>query len=445
MSLLQQYVDYIHRNNLFTSKDKLLLAVSGGIDSVVLCELCKQAGYDFGIAHCNFQLRDADSDRDEKFVAAIAGKYNVALHTTRFETKKIATEKKLSTQETARMLRYEWFEQVRKNNSYNYILTAHHGDDNIETVLMNFFRGTGIKGVRGIGSKHGSIVRPLLFTRRKALEEFLKIHELEYVNDYTNEQDDYSRNFFRHQVIPLVEKVFPGAQDNLLSNIARFRDVEELYEQAIDVHKKKLLEHRGNEVHIPVLKLKNRQPLQTIVYEIIKEYGFSAPQTADVISLLDRDTGKHISSSSHRIIRNRKWLIIAHLEAKEASTILIEKGNSSVENATFSLQFSTEPVGSKLPPSNMIACLDALEIKYPLFLRKWKQGDYFYPLGMPKKKKLSRFFIDQKLSKTEKENVWVIEADKKIIWVIGHRIDDRFKVTGKTREILKIICNYLPN
>jgi tRNA(Ile)-lysidine synthase len=343
------------------------------------------------------------------------------------------------------LLRYGWFEQIRKNNNYNFILTAHHGDDNIETVLMNFFRGTGIKGIRGIEAKNVFIVRPLLFARRKELEDFMTESQLQFVTDYTNEQDDYSRNFFRHQVIPMVEKTFPGVQDNLLSNISRFRDVGILYQQAIDLHKKKLLEYRGNEVHIAVLKLKNRHPLHTIVYEIIKIFGFTAHQAPDVVALLDSETGKYVSSSTHRVIRNRKWLIIAPLEAREAGTIVIEEGDKEVTTGRFQLQFFMVQPGSKLPSLSTIACVDATEIKFPLLLRKWKQGDYFYPLGMPKKKKVSRFFIDQKLSKTEKENIWVLEMDKKIVWVIGHRIDDRFKITAKTKEVLKITCHYLPN
>ena len=214
MRLLQKFKGFVSGNQLFSTKDRLLLAVSGGVDSVVLCELCKKAGYNFGIAHCNFQLRGPDSDRDEKFVADLAAKYDVALYTTRFNTTEFAAGNKLSTQEAARLLRYDWFEQIRKNNNYNFILTAHHGDDNIETVLMNFFRGTGIKGIRGIEAKNVFIVRPLLFARRKELEDFMTESQLQFVTDYTNEQDDYSRNFFRHQVIPMVEKTFPGVQDN---------------------------------------------------------------------------------------------------------------------------------------------------------------------------------------------------------------------------------------
>jgi len=438
MDLLQQFKKHIQTGNLFHEKDKLLLAVSGGVDSVVLCELCRQAGYDFAIAHCNFQLRDADSERDEKFVSELANKYKVDFHVVRFDTKDFAKERKISTQEAARELRYGWFEEIRKKNGYQYILIAHHADDNIETVLMNFFRGTGIKGIRGIETKHGFIVRPLLFAHRSELEEFLQANKLDFVADYTNQQDDYTRNYFRNQVIPFIEKTFPEVNENILSNISRFREVELLYQQAVDQHKKKLMENKGNEIHIPVLKLKKAEPLHSIVYEIIKEYGFSSSQTDEVITLLDSESGKYVPSSSHRIIKNRKWLIIAPNDAEKTDIIIID-GPGNWQFATGNLQIETTPtVNHQRSTDNSLACLDADEIKFPLLLRKWKQGDYFYPLGMKKKKKLSRFFIDQKLSKTDKEKVWVIEMDKKIIWVVGYRIDDRFKITDKTKTVLRI-------
>ncbi len=438
MDLIQRFKGYIQKENLFREKDKLMLAVSGGIDSVVLCELCKQAGYDFAIAHCNFQLRESDSQRDEKFVSELAGRYNVDFHVVRFETKAIAKERKISTQEAARELRYHWFEEIRNKNGYQYILTAHHADDNIETVLMNFFRGTGIKGIRGIEPKHGFIVRPLLFARRSELEEFLTANKLAFVSDYTNLRDDYTRNYFRNQVIPFIEKSFPEVNENMLSNINRFREVELLYQQAVEWHKKRLLEYKGNEIHIPVLKLKKTAPLHSIVYEIIKEYGFNSSQAEEVIALLDSESGKYVQSPAYRIIKNRKWLIVAPNEAEKADIIIID-GPGNCQFAMGNLQLETTPTSNLKPEtSNSLACLDADEIKFPLLLRKWKQGDYFYPLGMKKKKKLSRFFIDQKLSKTDKEKIWVIEMDKKIIWVVGHRIDDRFKITDKTKKVLKI-------
>ena len=451
MDLLARFQQFIDEENLFKPKDKLLLAVSGGVDSVVLCKLCKEAGFDFGIAHCNFQLRGPDSDRDEKFVKDLAEKNNVCFYSIKFDTKKVSKEKKVSTQEAARELRYEWFEAVRQNKGFQFILTAHHADDNIETILMNFFRGTGIKGLRGMEPRRDRIVRPLLFAKREELEEFLKANRLEYVSDFTNIREDYSRNYFRIKVIPSIEKIYPGAIDNINKNIQRFRDIEKLYQQAIALHKKKLIETRGNEVHIPVLKLKKTEPQQTIIYEIIRDFGFTSRQVQEVIDLLDSDSGKYIQSASHRIIKNRNWLIIAPNDPGVAQSILIEEGQQNLQFAKGHLHIELvqnslpEYVkeGKFMPPSagqnnDQYVILDAKEITFPMLLRSWRKGDYFYPLGMKKKKKLARFFIDQKLSKIEKEQAWVLEMNKKIIWVIGMRIDDRFKITEKTKSVLKI-------
>ncbi len=455
MSLISNFKSFISTQNLFSPKDKLLLAVSGGMDSVVLCELCNLASFDFAIAHCNFQLRGEESERDEKFVRELAAKYNKEIFVKRFETEKYAVDNKVSVQVAARELRYEWFGEIvgrwsmlddrqkikptiNHPSSLNLIATAHHLDDNIETLLMNFFKGTGIAGLHGILPKQGKIIRPLLFATKEELKQFATENNLQWVEDSSNESDKYSRNYFRHQVIPLVKKIYPSAIKNLSSNIDRFRDIEMLYQQSIIQHKKKLLEKRGNEIHIPVLKLKKSEPLKTIIYEIIKDHNFTSHQIDEAINLLDSESGKYIQSSSHRIIKNRNWLIISPNNLKEAQNIIIDEvGNWQL--AVGKLLLDIHPATNhKLQTTNKIAQLDADKIKFPLLFRKWKQGDYFYPLGMKKKKMLGRFFIDNKLSKTDKENISVIEMNKKIIWVVGMRIDDRFKITDQTKNILVI-------
>jgi tRNA(Ile)-lysidine synthase len=454
MSLDQHFRQYIQSNNLFQQKDRLLLAVSGGLDSVVLCDLCHRSGYEFIMAHCNFQLRDEESNRDEQFVSDLGKKYGVGTIVKRFATAEFATLHKISIQVAARELRYQWFYELLADQSLHVacIVTGHHLDDNIETILMNFFKGTGIAGLRGIKPKHNNIVRPLLFARKEELEIFARQNQLVWVEDSSNLSDKYTRNYIRHQVIPLVQKIFPEAENNLAGNIQRFSDIEELYAQSIRVHLKKLMEVRGNEIHIPVLKLEKTAPLHTIVYEIVKNFGFHASQVSEIIELLGSETGKYVASSSYRVIKNRNWLIIAPLSAAEAGTILIEENNKVIEfspdgNRNGSLRLdrvdaagdASVPVPSRsLPADPAIASLDAKQIEFPLILRKWKKSDYFYPLGMKKKKKLARFFIDNKLSMTDKEKVWVLESNKKIIWVVGYRIDERFKVTDKTKSVLKI-------
>ncbi|MES2430934.1 MAG: tRNA lysidine(34) synthetase TilS [Bacteroidota bacterium] len=448
MDLFQKFEGFIKEKSLFQRNDKLLLAVSGGIDSVVLCELCFRAGYDFSIAHCNFKLRGEHSDSDEQFVKELAKKYNVPFYVKSFNTTEISKENKRSIEETARDLRYQWFNELLQSEHFqnssliihnSKLLTAHHADDNIETVLMNFFRGTGIKGLHGILPKQNKLIRPLLFAAKDDIADFAKTNNLSFVTDHTNAETEYTRNYFRNVLIPGVEKIFPKAKNNILNNIERFGEAEIFYSGAIESYKKKIVHPVGNEIHLPILKLLKIKPLNTLMYEIIKDFNFTALQTKDVIALLTGDSGKYVQSPTHRVFNNRKWLIISPNKTNEAENILIGDQDKLIVFSRGNIHLKDLAInGDQLSSDNKIAMLDIADITYPLLLRKWKKGDYFYPLGMDKKKKLSRFFGDLKLSLTEKENVWVIESNKKIIWVVGLRIDNRFKVKPNTKKILQI-------
>ena len=441
MNILERFKDYIKRNNLFSAKDKLLLAVSGGVDSVVLCELCKQAGYDFVIAHCNFRLRDKESERDEEFVKELAERYKVEIKVKNFETEKYAAENKISIQEAARELRYQWFNELLTTDSrLKTILTAHHADDNAETVLMNFCRGTGLHGLTGIPVSQGKIRRPLLSFTKEELIAIAKENDLGYVEDSSNLSSKYTRNFFRNELIPAISKIYPAISENLNDNINRFKEIEKLYKLAVADLKKKLVKQKGSEWHIPVKQLMGINN-RALVFEIISEFGFTEKQVDEVIKLTESGSGKYIDSPNlqYRIIRHRHWLIINQVNSVESDIYIIESGIRDLEFGIVHLKIEVIPNSkSPIPNSPGIAYLDEKEIKFPLILRKWKQGDYFYPLGMKKKKKLSRFFIDEKLSKSQKEKIWVLEMDKKIIWVVGMRIDERFKVTEKTKQVLQI-------
>jgi tRNA(Ile)-lysidine synthase len=459
MNLQETFKKYIIKENLFTTKDRLLIAVSGGVDSVVLCHLCKDAGYDLSIAHCNFQLRNEESDGDEAFVAAFAKDLNIPLHIKKFDTEKYATENKLSIQVAARELRYNWFNkllqeliEVKRNTdsksplgewgAFCYIVTAHHADDNIETILMNFFKGSGINGLKGILPKQKNIIRPLLFATKEEILQYANENNLSWRDDSSNSSDKYTRNYFRNQLIPGLEKVFPQVKENLLHNITRFREINAIYETAIEKIKRSLITKTGNEFYVPVLKLAKTASLSTIVYEIIKTFDFSAAQTEDVIKLLNSESGKFIHSSTHRILRNRKWLIISPLAVPDNSIYLLEEKDVEINFPLGKLKAEKLAVLEKIDPSPDVAQLFFKSLKFPLIIRKWKQGDYFYPLGMNKKKKLSRFFIDQKLSLNQKENTWVVESDRKIIWIIGHRIDNRFKMKEDSSAVTRL--TFLP-
>jgi tRNA(Ile)-lysidine synthase len=421
--------------------DRLLLAVSGGLDSVVLTSLSAMAGLEFAIAHVNFQLRGAESDRDEAFVRQLADIYQKPFFVKKFDTLAYAKSEKTSIQVIARNLRYEWFKTFigNKVDEYKFLLTGHHLDDNIETMLMYFFRGTGISGLTGMPGKNGHLIRPLLEISRKRLEDYALKQNLEWVEDSSNTSDDYTRNFFRNQLIPSAMSIFPDLQLNFKNNLSRFSEAYILYEQAIGLHKKRLLKKIGSEIHIPILLLKKAVPLKTILFEIMKEYHFSPSQTDEMIRLMDSTNGKYITSSSHRIIKNRGWLIIAPVNDESATHIVID-GDCEVEYPEGWIRINTKLLeGSEhfiSPPGTEY--LDAKKIRFPMLLRKWKAGDYFYPLGMKKKKKLARFFIDQKLSKTAKEKIWVLVMDSQIIWVVGQRIDNRFRMDASTNKILML-------
>lgn len=442
--MLERFKQNIVEKKLFAPSDRLLLAVSGGVDSVVLCDLCSRAGFKYEIAHVNFRLRGEESAGDERFVKGMATCYRVPFHVKQFDTGAFAEENKVSVQVAARDLRYAWFNELLTQGELQYLLTAHHADDNVETVLFNFFRGTGITGLRGMLHKNDRVVRPLLpFTKTEILN-FAKENKLGWREDSSNASDKYSRNYFRNAVIPMVNKIFPEAEGNLLHNIERFTEVEALYRQSVELHKKKLVERRGNEVHIPVLKLKKAVPLRTILFEIVSEFHFTAHQLNDLVHLLDAGQGKFVQSHTHRIFINRGWLIISPLDTEQAENILIEEDVAKIIFSNGALEINTHPTGEfAFSKAADIAELDYRKITFPLNLRKWKAGDYFYPLGMKKKKKVARFLIDQKLSLSQKNKVWILESGKKICWIVGMRIDERFKILPSTKQVLKIKSSQL--
>ncbi len=441
MNLAENFQQHINGKKLFPTNAKLFIAVSGGIDSVVLCHLCAKAGYNFTILHCNFMLRGNTSNTDEQFVKELANNLQVPVQTIQFDTTGYAQQNKVSTQVAARELRYNWFNEVMDKGTdksiKNYLLTAHHKDDDVETMLMNFFKGTGIAGIKGIPQQQGRVVRPLLFATKKELTDYAEQHQLTWVEDASNSETKYTRNYFRNIILPAVKEKYPAVEDNLYDNVQRFKEAEILYKQAVEIHKKKLLKHKGEEVHIPVLLLQSIEPLNTILFEIVKPYNFTAAQTNDIVSLLKASTGKYVQSSSHRVLRNRNWLIISPIQAGDNDVhIVIDDDGEYVfgqKTLTITKQIAKVDVNRT---DKSIAYVNGNALQFPLLLRKWKQGDYFYPLGMRKKKKLARFFIDQKIANTEKEKIWVLEMNKQIVWVVGYRIDDRFKVTDNTDTLV---------
>jgi tRNA(Ile)-lysidine synthase len=439
MDLLNQFIKNWNSRQFAPADKTILLAVSGGIDSMAMAQLFIQAGIPFAIGHCNFQLRGEEANLDTALVAHWANEHDIPFQKVYFETRERAEEWKKGIQETARILRYEWLDKVRLENGYYRIATAHHANDNMETLLMNLFKGTGIAGLHSIPQQTDTIIRPLLFAGKDDIVEYVKVNNVPYRDDASNASDYYLRNAVRHKLTPVIEELFPGAVQNVNNSIRRFAEAEILYKKAIDVVRKKLIQQRGKDWYVPVLKLQKQEPLNTICYELFTPFGFSTAQISHIIQLMSSESGRYIDSETHRIIHNRNFLIVTAKQTIETDLILVEGIPCSIITGQYSFHFSLQQKPKSIPQNPDNVYLDAKDLVFPLALRKWKTGDYFYPLGMGmKKKKLSKFFIDQKLPIHEKEQAWVLESGKRIAWIAGMRPDERFKVRDNTVQVLVI-------
>jgi tRNA(Ile)-lysidine synthase len=439
-TLEQKFIAFNTAKGLSSAKKKGLLAVSGGIDSMVLCDLFHRSGFPFAIAHCNFGLRSAESNADAEFVKQAAVKYGVPFFSKTFNTAKYAADKNISIQLAARELRYAWFEEVRTANQFAFIATAHHLNDNIETIILNLIRGTGIRGLRGIPERQGRIIRPLLFASRQEIELYQQQNKLEYREDSSNANDRYTRNKIRHLLIPLMKEINPSLENTLAEKIELFTEIENLYEHKAAQQAKLLFLKRKHEIYIPILKLKKIKHAATVLYEYLKDYGFNAEHIEDMLSSLDGTPGKQYISDKARIIKDRRFFILTSLAAKHEGLQLIQESDTEIAFAGQQLRLDIVSAKDlKISAHKSHAFLDYAKLEFPLVLRPWKDGDYFYPFGMKlKKKKLKKFFVDEKIPRNEKEKIWVIESGQKIVWVIGYRIDERLKVDAKTQRVLRV-------
>jgi len=423
--MLNDFLRFIKNEHLFLPHQRILLAVSGGIDSVVLCNLFHRAQFEFAIAHCNFHLRGEESDNDEKFVSELASTYNVPFYCTTFETKQFATAHGISIQMAARQLRYDWFEELRHNENYDYIAVAHHLDDQVETFFINLLRGTGIAGLHGILPKQNHLIRPLMFCYRNDIQKYITDQCLSYREDSSNLNDKYLRNKIRHHLIPLLDTINPDSRNFINQDIARLRETEIVYRQTIESEKQKIVTQDDGKIIISIAGLKNLNPMQTYLFEFLQPYGFNFQDANHIIAALDGLSGKHFFSASHRLVKDRDQLIIEPVENRN----LIAKLKVT--------EFEMTP-DYEIPKNKTIASFDVHKLSFPLTLRRWQKGDWFIPFGMKTRKKISDYFIDQKFSIPEKENTWLLVSDNDIVWIIGHRTDNRFRVDSHTKQIYQV-------
>ncbi|HET6244149.1 MAG: tRNA lysidine(34) synthetase TilS [Bacteroidetes bacterium] len=435
----EKFINYIHQHKLFSKKDKILLGVSGGMDSVAMCELFFIAGFDFGIAHCNFQLRAEESAEDEKFVKQLALKYNVPFFCIQFQTSKVAASSKVSTQMAARKLRYDWFEKIRMEHKYSHVAVAHHSDDDVETFFINLLRGTGLAGLAGINPKRGYLVRPLLFASRNEIEQFIHSGNLIYREDSSNSSSKYIRNKVRHNLIPLMKQINPSITKTVKDEIYRLKQANQIFMQAIEEKKRKLLFKSATDASysLAIDELKKLDPLQTWLYEFLSPFNFNIESVNEIISAFDSISGKQFFSSSHRIVKDREFLIISPIpQIKPVEATLIEEHTQKIDSP-FNIEFIKIKKNDafKIIAKPEIAFLDLAKIEFPLQIRKWKLGDKFIPLGMTGYKKISDFLIDLKISVIDKEQVYVLQSGNDIAWIIGHRLDNRFKISKETEQV----------
>lgn len=428
-----------HVNNQFPElyTNNFFLACSGGVDSVVLAYLFYELELDFALVHCNFKLRGVESNSDEDFVKSLAKKLKVPFYVKAFDTKAYIAEYKVSTQMAARELRYNWFAEIMQLHKIKTLVTAHQADDVIETFLINLSRGTGIEGLVGIPSKTATMSRPLLPFFREDILAYAKAENITWREDASNSETRYLRNNIRHKIVPLLKQLHPTFQDNFKSTLSYLSDTAEISKNHIKSLKSELFKAEGGVINIPIVELEKLVPQNTYLYELFKGYGFGKAMN-DIVNLLKGLSGKELLSSTHRLVKNRDCLLLDELVQTADSSYLIESG---IEEITIPIHLQIEEVDAIIETSKNILYVDKDTLKYPLIVRKWQNGDYFYPFGMQGKKKLSKYFKDEKIDVLAKEKQWLLCSGEAIVWVIGKRADNRFKITKKTNKSLKLTFN----
>ena len=441
--MLEKVREFIHKENLIPDNTKIIVGLSGGMDSMVLLDILTLLGYQCMAAHCNFHLRGEESNRDENFVKKWCKSIDIPYTSINFDTNQYAADRKISIEMAARELRYNWFETLRRHYQAHYIAVAHHKDDSVETVLLNLIRGTGIKGLTGISSKNGYVVRPLLCISRSEIENYISERDIPYVTDSTNNEDLYLRNSLRLNVIPLLETLNPSVKDTIFRTSKNVTEAEKVYSESVQKSIKKVF----NNNIININALKQTASSRSVLFELLTPYNFTPSTIEDISESIDSISGKIFFSDSNSDFEKKKYRLI-----KDRSSFLLDVVNDTYnDNETYLIEEGTTelkfPVYLKIREINSLddmvynsrfLYIDADKIKYPLVLRRWKSGDWFIPFGMKGKKKLSDYFTDRKFSLKDKEDAWLLVAGDDIVWIVGERNDNRFKVTENTKRIISI-------
>jgi tRNA(Ile)-lysidine synthase len=432
--MFQQFSRHVKSKALFSKQDRLLLAISGGIDSVVLCHLLKRFKVEVTLAHCNYKLRGKDSDADETFCRKLAADFEMPIRVKVFD---VSTEKKGSLQEKARKARYTWFRELLQEHGLNFIVTAHHAADQAETLLLNMVRGTGLKGMRGIAEKDGVLLRPLLPFTRAEITSYAKEHKIKYRSDKSNAKITYRRNFIRHKIMPLLKEINPSIETTLAADAERFRDEYSILSGHLSEISADLVTKENGEIRIDIAELRKKTHVSGILHLLLEPLGFNSTQVQKVTEHIQEDglPGKKIMAASYRLTIDRNKIIVQKkaVEGKGEQVLDSEQALEDVGN------FKIQPVDSLSVKSKNELIVAPSRLQWPLVVRGVRRGDRFRPFGMKGKKLLSDYLREQKLNAFEKEKVRLLEnGNGEIIWVIGHRSDERYRVEADDKTIIKI-------
>jgi tRNA(Ile)-lysidine synthase len=432
----KKFTNFIEQNGLFERNSTILAAVSGGMDSVLMVHLLKSSGYNFAIAHCNFQLRGNEATADQEFCKQLAHQNKVPFHTINFDTQQYASDKKISIQMAARDLRYAWFEQIKQLHNYTAIALAHHQNDAIETILLNLVRGTGIAGLHGILPKNGSLVRPLLFLNRDEIQKLIAENNYQYVEDSSNASVKYARNKLRHEVIPKLQELNPSLESTFDNNLKHFRDIETLLEVRLAELKKELFVYEGDDIHLKLDAIKALNPQRLLLFKLLQEFGFNETAIDDLISVLNKHSGKVFEATNFKLILDRDKLIITPNNKVIQGAVSIETADHSINYGNYKLTVLHDDTPLIIKDNPLAVSVDADKLVYPLSIRGWQQSDNFCPLGMKTRKKLSDYFISQKIPLHQKSEIpLLVNGNGEIIWIGGYRLDDRYKVSKNTKKV----------
>ena len=430
--MLKAFQTHIDANLPELKTGKNLVAVSGGLDSVVLTHLCRRVGIKIAVAHCNFGLRGKESAEDAQFVEELAKKLSIQYFVKCFETNTYAKKNKLSIQVAARELRYNWFKELAKTHSFSSVLTAHHRDDALETFLINLSRGTGIKGLAGIPQRHGIIIRPLLPFTRDQIKAFAESERLQWREDSSNEETYYLRNRIRHELVPKLKELHPSFLANFKVTQQYLRDSDAILSQHISEIRSRIFIRKDSYHQIPISELKQLHPFRAYIHALFSDFGFT--EWDNVSDMVSGSSGKQLLSKTHRLIKDREYLLLTKKTETKFEAQKFELKTGLIKGR---VSFQIEEADRMDPISDSILYVDKETLNHRLEVRKWKKGDYFYPLGMKGKKLVSKYFKDEKMNILQKEAQWLLFSGDRLMWIIGRRADDRFKITPETKQIIR--------